>query len=257
MEVEALTIVVKLFINYLVEHVPELLGILVSTWVGASAAFRFEGWMRRREQTAEDLRNGKRAQLILIDQYEFIKQLEHEHLRPLRKDPMRWLKLNATVSLTTPQHLDRSTLDYLLDTHPGLLNQLNTHDRVIVQAVGLFKERREAHERLGARLVELDDAETPPPNLDTPAGRQLFEETIGVHIAEPIKGLTDSLYSAVDHALNSTHANYARLTNALAGHFPGGRLLPMNALQQIDHGWGASLPTAPPSAPEQTPPVTG
>jgi hypothetical protein len=249
---------VKSFTDYLAERGPELLGILASTWLGAAAAFRFERWMRRREKTADDRRDGERAQLVLIDQYEFIKQLECLHLRPLREDPLRWLNLNATVSLATPQRLDRSTLDYLLDTHPGLLNQLNTHDRIIVQAVGLFKERGEAHERLGARLVELDHTETSAPNLDTPAGRDLFEQKLGVQIVEPLKGLTDSLYASVDHALKTTHVNYTQLTEALAGHFPGARLLPMNALQQIDEGWGdrASVPTAPATTPAQTPPAT-
>lgn len=222
------------FSEYLSTHGPELFGVVVSTWIGAAAAFRLERFARNREKRTEQLSHGRRAQVSLLGQYEFLKNVRLHYLGPLENHSERWRLLSPMLFFSSPPNVDVQALQYLLESEPELLHQLVIHDSVVATAAGVARERNTLYDRFKERYVELGE----------PLERKDIEQSIGPNITEGLKWLTDNLYYSVDRALVSVRANYQRLTRRLAVEFGEKRPLDEALLSEIDAKWEAEVEEA-------------
>jgi hypothetical protein len=216
---------------WLKAHAAELFLTAVSTYVGAAAAFLFERRSRRSERWSNHLIKGKRAQVVMIGQYEFLLKIKFESLAGYEGLSDRWRQLPAALVFGPPDHVDLQSLSFLLENSPGLIHQLTTHDYNIATAAGVLKARSEHYVSMLSKVAAARAAGVTP---------EYFED-VNIDVVERLKGLTDSLYDAFDVAIDSTCRNYESLAAAMVKRFGPTAPIPRNALEEVDRAWEKNL----------------
>jgi hypothetical protein len=214
--------------EYLVAHGPvlfvELFGIFISTWVGASVAFRRERRARKEDERTKQIAAGKGAQLALRLQYNFFKQLSVENLRRWENNEDRWRRLSASFFTGPPERVNAGELGFFVVSRPQVLFELSMHDYRVATAAGVLKERSELY----VQFVRLGVSSGEEPHQ--------FEAN-NPDLVGRLMGLTDSLYEVFDFALESTRECYRIVTDSLVALFGAANVLDPAAIGAIDSWW--------------------
>ena len=202
--------------------VESFLLIAAGAFVGAFVAFRLEKHHESRKKQEAQLSAGRRAQFVLISQFNMLEALDRQHLAALRNSPQRVLALRPVAITHQVPRLDVDSLTYLLESDdPDVLNVLLVGEQSFESVLGLIEERNQWHNRFQSRLGQVEKQEKLPEELRL----EDLERLVGKDVIARLVDLTDMLYELYEQARCQNQDNYKALAAALGRAFPKGKLL--------------------------------
>lgn len=184
-------------------HVWELIGIALSTFVGASAAFYWNIRYEKRKDIFEQYRAGIRAQFALIRQYELLYSVRKHSLDDsgMRENPNRHLELRPySITLDELPTILPAQLSFMLDIHDAeLLHRMDVIENKFVTTVGTLKDRNLYHTEFQHEFAQLSMITVPRYAI--------------------LKDMTDQLYDLTDGTLDDLLDVFPKFREALRRRF--------------------------------------
>jgi len=196
-------------------------GIVVSTFVGAWAAFRLQTQTEEAKTRAGNAGALRRAQFALVEQFNVLETLRRGHLGPLRADPNRDLLLGPLAFFYEIPSIDLSSLAFLLESSPNRLQTLLMCQNLWNSVIGLLRQQSREFRRYQARMDEAVRAGLMAPR-EPP---QKIRDLVGPEITGALRTLTDGLYEKLDQALEANETSFNNLAQQMTLQFPGERPL--------------------------------
>lgn len=199
-------------------EIKEFVGIFVSTFVGAWAAFLLQGRREAAKDRAVRVAALRGAQFALVAQVNVLDRLRRD-LEPLRADPNRDLSLGPIAYFQEIPGIDLPSLAFLLESTPDLLNALVVCQNKWNTVVGILRQHSHEYRRFQGRSDEAVRAGV------MPSQPQQVRDLVGPDIIGALRTLTDALYETMDGALQANEALFNELSQQLTRQFPDQRPL--------------------------------
>ena len=201
----------------------EFAGIMLSTFVGAYAAFQLQTQREEAKARAERAAALRRAQFALNAQSSVLLDIRRQHLDPVRTDPDRDINLKAFLYYREAPSIDLSSLGFLLESSddPDLLSALHACQNGWNNAVGILQQRSLDHRRFLERVAAAIQAHAIPEGA-TP---EQMRTAVGPELRASLRSLTRGLYEAVDEAVTVNTQAFERLSAQFEKQLPGERVL--------------------------------
>jgi hypothetical protein len=194
----------------------ELILAFIGTFFGAWAAFQFQLYEQARSEKKGESAAGRRALLVLCNQYGQTKRYYHQALDEHKSDEFRWLKLQAFDAFHSFLRLDVNSLGFLLDSNqPQLIQEVLLAEEAFLELVTTVHQRNDVHlNQLQVALQKL--------GLDyLPSTEEKIKEILGQRLMTVLKDLTDSMYDLTDAVLSHNEVIFKRLNDYLNKNYSG------------------------------------
>ena len=189
---DTFNIFIKLICDLFTKNSGEFLAALTGAFFGAASAYMFENSKEKTKKLAEQHGAIIRAQMVLIGQFNTVRNIQKQYLDPFRSDPQREAKLTRFQVTDTSLRVAYDSISFLLMTKP-LTPVLEIHaaEQTYICAIESLKLRNEVYEQFHKR-AKLE-------KIDMHSGQ------CTVRVEDPrdiklLKDLTNNLYQAVDDA---------------------------------------------------------
>lgn len=197
---------------------------LAAAFAGAWSAFKLEDRARARRRVRDQVAAINRAQFVLIQQWNELKNIQAKMIDPKRKDPLNFITMRPSLSFgeSTPR-LDIRDLLFLLETDDrDLPFLLMLEERRFETAIQAVNERSRAHiNELQPRLTEADVKEGTTWTIDS------LTERLGEGLVLRLQRATDAAIKEVDLTVESCAALVDRFYRAMKARFPGETIIRM------------------------------
>jgi hypothetical protein len=184
----------------------ELVLAFIGTFFGAWAAFQFQLAESARKDKKNESAAGRRALLVLCNQYGQTKRYYQQALNKHKSDEFRWLKLQPFDAFHSFLRLEVNSLGFLLDSpEPNLIQEVLLAEEAFLELVTTVHQRNEVH--LNQLQVAIQKLE-----IDyLPSDEEKIKEFLGQRLVAVLRDLTDSTYDIADAVLNHNEAIFSRL----------------------------------------------
>lgn len=190
---------------------------LVAAFAGSWSAFKLEDRSKARQRVRDQVAAINRAQFVLIQQWNELKNIQSKMIEPKRSDPLRFIAMRPSLDFgqSTPR-LDAGDLLFLLETDdrefPFLLMLEQRRFDTAIQAVN---ERSRAHiNELQPRLAQMGIKEGTSWTIDA------LTERLGEELVLRLQRATDASVEQVDLTVESCAALIAGFHQATKARFP-------------------------------------
>lgn len=198
----------------------ELILAFIGTFFGAWAAFRFELTERTRSARKDESAAGRRALLVLCNQYGHTKRYYEQALKEYVNDEFRWLKLQPFDAFHSFLRLDVNSLGFLLDSpEPNLIQEILLAEEAFLKLVTTVHQRNNVHLNQLQVAIQTLTADFIPSNEDK------IREILGQRLVAVLKDLTNSTYDLTESILKLNEVSFNRLNTYLNQHYPDFTLL--------------------------------
>lgn len=198
------------------------LASLVASFAGAWAAFRFQTYQKRDEESQKAVGAGNRAIYTVFALWNVLEQYRKEVLEPYRGRPDAWLNLAAHPA--PPVKVDRfqsSDLQFLLERGQApVFAALMLEEQRFNLAVDLIRSRSELV--LNAVFPRMASAGF---KVGQPQTLEDVEEALGEDVCHQLKQVTSAIYQNVGEDLASLRVMYADLRKGMQSLFPESRFV--------------------------------
>ena len=196
------------------------LATLVASFAGASFAFLFARYQRRRDKIESDIAAGNRALFTLTVMYNELRQHQKEIIEPCRGKPDAWLNMHISKPLKEDLSFEMKELSFLMPAKASTFQGLFLEEERFRTAAYLVEEHRrllllEAWPRLEAAGVLLRE------------NRPYDEivQIIGVSTVQQLNVVTAAIVKNFDEDVKSSLDTFNKLSAALKSIVPGGKFI--------------------------------
>jgi hypothetical protein len=191
---------------------------LAAAFAGAWSAFKLEDRARARRRVRDQVAAINRAQFVLIQQWNELKNIQTKMIDPKRTDPLNFITMRPSLSFgeSTPR-LEIRDLLFLLETDDRELPfLLMLEERRFETAIQAVNERSRAHiNELQPRLAETGIKEGTTWTIDS------LTERLGEALVLRLQRATDTAIKEVDLTVDSCAALIDRFYGAMKARFAG------------------------------------
>jgi len=198
----------------------ELFLAFIGTFFGAWAAFQFQIAEQARKDKKSEAAAGRRAVLVLCNQYGQTKRFYKQALSKFKDDPFRWVTLQPFDAFHSFLRLDVNSLGFLMNSsEPNIIQEVLLAEEAFLELVTTVHQRNDVHlNQLQLAIQKL--------GLDSlPASEEKIKELLGQRLVVVMKDLTDSTYDLADAVLIHNEAIFNRLNTYLNMHYSDYQLL--------------------------------
>lgn len=195
---------------------------VVSTFLGAWAAFALENRRRKREEKEKNVGAANRAVHTVFSMWNVLEQFRKESLESMRGRHDAWLNLAAHPAPPVDDFKFRADdLQFLLQTsHANLFATLLLEEQRFRLAMDLIRARSNLIlEHVFPAMASAGFA------VGKPADQAKVEQAIGIDTTHKLKQLTAAIYTNVDEDLISLRNIYDQLSQAMKKDFPKHKLI--------------------------------
>jgi hypothetical protein len=202
-----------------------------ATLSGALAAFWLEASRQKRKERNSQVARMKQVLFTLISQRTFLRNLEAQHLEPLRSSPLRAFLLHPVTTAPTQLSVQFNDLTFLLDVDDkDILNLLEVADLRFRSVLSILEARNRVHFQFQDRTEGMH--RSGGPSIVT---QEALKQAVGPVMMAQLTQLTDQLFESCTSALNTNREVYERLDSAFRAHFPREQLFRVKELP-LPHG---------------------
>lgn len=192
----------------------ELFLAFIGTFFGAWAAFQFQISEQARKDKKSEAAAGRRALLVLCNQYGQTKRFYKQALSEFKDDPFRWVTLQPFDAFHSYLRLDINSLGFLMDSsEPNIIQEVLLAEEVFLELVTTVHQRNDIHLnqlQLATQKLELDSL---------PASDEALKELLGQRLVAVLKDFTNSTYDLADAVLIHNETIFKRLNAFLNMHY--------------------------------------
>lgn len=193
-------------------------GIVLSTFIGAWAAFALQTSREERKLRAGHAAAMREAQFALVAQISVLRGLDQHYLAEWRNDPNRDVRLKGIRNHQEIPAINLGSLGFLLTSDdPDLPNVLLDCQNKCNVVLGILDDRFEEMRRFLAKVQVAQQEHKLPEEVTA----DLVREAVGGEICGALRALTDDLYDAVDRAIVANDVAFAQLGQQMNKQFPG------------------------------------
>ena len=124
----------------------ELILAFIGTFFGAWAAFKFQIAEQARKDKKGEAAAGRRALLVLCNQYGQTKRFYMQALSKFKDDPFRWVTLQPFDAFHSFLRLDVNSLGFLMDcSEPNIIQEVLLAEEAFLVLVTTVHQRNDVH----------------------------------------------------------------------------------------------------------------
>lgn len=196
----------------------EFFFISLGTFLGAWVAFQLQLAERTKKEKRSEAAAGRRALLVLCNQYCLVKRYYELVLKQFKDDKFRWLKLQPYDAFHSFLRQDIEGLGFLLDSpDPSLIQKLLIAEESFIELVTTVHQRNEVH--LNQFQIELQTVKVVPQDDEE------LQFMFGPRLMALLRNLTDYTFELAGSTLKLNEESFDALNLYLNAHYSDFRRL--------------------------------